>query len=217
MISKHVDPIYDRHTPLSRWAGLPAEQLSTAYTNKLLVGLASTAMSFVTTELGKRWLQGLVGAGLAVTAFAGADKLRLDRRTRMDMHDQAATFMMLAVDPSPEEILAFQKDLLNFVQQSKTKGFASALKDNTFLSTNELQSYVNQIKNMNLELEAAGVPLVGLLNRFSGGIGDISLPGMPGKIESGKQPVHKDAFVSNGKKLVEHKPLFNDVMIRGGF
>lgn len=217
MISKYADPLYDRYTPLSGWAGLPAEQLSTAYTNKIMVGLASTAISFATTEMGKRWLQGLIAVGMMGVGFFGADRLGLDRRTRIDLHDMAATFGMLAVDPSLREIKDFQEDLIGFVEDSKRDGVVSSLKKHTMLDKGEMDAFLREIHSNNEVLEDLGVPGFRWLNKLTR-----ASPGLPALPIESKSEVRGNGNDRPEKQMrqmpsIEKKYLTNDIEIRGGF
>lgn len=217
--------IFDRVTQYgSGYAGLPAEKLSQAYANEFIAAVIEWPISMVTTKLGEKFVEFVIGLSMSGTGFLLADRMGLSNRTKMDLHELAAHFLNRAADPDPRETIQIQEDLIDTVNAFRNEGLSVADKAKQMIARNrnELEADLEAIANNNKRLKDMGLPVPDFMTK-AGTI--IPIPPNGETMSTGDQPVEGeldsslDKLSAIQKASTEAKYLSEeeDITIRGGF
>lgn len=197
---------------LANRAGVSPSDLSKAYGNEIIAGIAELPIDIYSTKLGAKFLKLVIGGSLAGLGFLGSRRLGLGNRTKIDMHEIAAHMLNRAADPTLGEVKEMQKDLLNTVNAfSNTEaGMGDAMKTMIMRPQNEIQSDLSDIKRNNERLKQKGIPLPGFATKAVQSRG--GQESARGGVEAGMMDALK-------KSMTEAKFLSgeDEIEIRGGF
>lgn len=215
----------------SKYAGLPAGQLSQAYANEFIAGLAEWPISMLTTKLGEKFVELVIGLGMSGFGFFGADRMGVSRRTKMDIHELAAHFLNRAADPDTREVIQMQEDLLDTVEAFKDDApLAGKIKDMVVRESTELKDDLDEIAMNNTSLKANGIPIPDIFTKSfelpigGGGVeagpgqGPLTEPGPGPSTEGGLSDLKKSlSALDKASTEAEYLSEEEGIEIRGGF
>lgn len=91
--------------------GISPKEISQAYGNEFIAGVAELPIDIYTSKLGGKVVKLLIGAGLVGGNYFVGNKL--SGRSKVDLHEIAAHMFNRAADPSLGDIKEMQDDLIN--------------------------------------------------------------------------------------------------------